>query len=92
MGAAIGLLVAVSGVKALLAWSPIEIPRADGVGVSATVFAFAIVVGIVTAIVFGLAPALTMSRANLNDALSEGSKGSSSGRASMRGYGRTSPW
>jgi putative ABC transport system permease protein len=49
------------------------------------VFAFAIIVGIVTAIVFGLAPALTMSRANLNDALSEGSKGSSSGRGSMRG-------
>lgn len=84
-GSAIGLLVAIISVKALVAWSPIEIPRADGVGVSATMFAFAMVIGIVTAIVFGLAPALTMSRANLNDALSEGSKGSSSGRASMRG-------
>src|SRR5206468_6663018 len=30
MGAAIGLLVAVSVVKALLAWSPIGIPSADG--------------------------------------------------------------
>ena len=85
LGAAVGLAVAILSVKGLLAWSPIEIPRADGIGVSAGVFAFAIVVAAVTAVVFGLAPALSMSRANLNDALSEGAKGSSASGGSMRG-------
>ena len=85
MGAAVGLAVAVLSVKGLLAWSPIEIPRADGIGVSAGVFAFAIVAAVVTAVVFGLVPALTMSRANLNEALGEGAKGSSGGGGSMRG-------
>ena len=85
MGATLGLIVAVVSVKGLLAWSPIEIPRSSGVGVSVSVLAFAIVVAVVTAVVFGLVPAMTMSRANLNDALSEGGKGSSAGRGTMRG-------
>ena len=85
MGAAVGLVVAVVSVRGLLAWSPIEIPRASGIGVSFGVFAFAIVIAVVTAIAFGLAPALSMSRANLNEALGEGSKGSSGGGGSMRG-------
>jgi putative ABC transport system permease protein len=85
MGAVVGLVVAILSVKALLAWSPIEIPRADGIGVSAGVFAFAIVAAVVTAVLFGLVPALTMSRANLNEALGEGAKGSSGGGGSMRG-------
>jgi predicted permease len=85
LGAAVGLVVAVASVRGLLAWSPIEIPRADGIGVSAGVFAFAIVIALLTAVIFGLAPALSMSRANLNDALGEGAKGSSASGGSMRG-------
>jgi len=85
MGAMLGLGVAVVGVKGLLAWSPIQIPRAADIGVSATVMGFAIVVALVTAIVFGLAPAVTMSRADLNDALKENSKGSAGRSGSMRG-------
>ena len=85
MGALLGLAVAVVSVKGLLAWSPIHIPRAADIGVSAMVFGFAIVVALVTAIVFGLAPAVTMSRADLNDALKENTKGSAGRRGSMRG-------
>jgi predicted permease len=85
MGALLGLAVAVVSVKALLAWSPIQIPRAADIGVSATVMGFAIVVALVTAIVFGLAPAVTMSRADLNDALKESTKGSARRSGSMRG-------
>ena len=52
---------------------------------SATVLGFSIAVALVTAIVFGLAPAVTMSRADLNDALKENTKGSAGRRGSMRG-------
>jgi putative ABC transport system permease protein len=86
MGALLGLVVAVASLRALVAWSPIEIPRAAEIHVSPAVLAFGVVVAMLTAVVFGLAPALTMSRANLNDALSEGAKGSSGSRhGAMRG-------
>jgi putative ABC transport system permease protein len=84
MGAALGLGVAALSVKGLLAWSPIQIPRAEAIGVNATVWAFATVIALTTAIVFGLAPALLMSRADLNDALKEGTKGSVGRGRSMR--------
>ena len=85
MGALLGLGVALVSVRALMAWSPIEIPRAAEIHVSPTVLIFGVAVAVMTAVLFGLAPALTMSRANLNDALSEGAKGSSGGGTAMRG-------
>ncbi len=75
VGAALGLGVAVASVRGLLAWSPIRIPRAEGVGVDFTVLAFATIVAVITAIAFGLVPALFMSRAELQDALKDGTKG-----------------
>jgi putative ABC transport system permease protein len=84
MGAAVGLGVATASVKALLAWSPIHIPRAEAIGVNATVLGFAVIVAVITAVVFGLAPALLVSRADLNDALKEGTKGSVGRGRSMR--------
>src|SRR5205085_5451927 len=44
MGPLLGLAVAVVSVKGLLAWSPVQIPRAADVGVSATVMGVGIVV------------------------------------------------
>jgi predicted permease len=84
LGSALGLGVAVASVRGLLAWSPIQIPRAEAIGVNMTVLGFAIVIGLTTAIVFGLAPALLMSRADLHDALKEGTKGSVGRGRSMR--------
>jgi predicted permease len=75
IGAALGLGVAVLSVRGLLAWSPIRIPRADGVGVDLSVLAFATIIAVATAIAFGLVPALFMSRAELQDALKDGTKG-----------------
>jgi putative ABC transport system permease protein len=74
-GAALGLIIAVASVRGLLAWSPIRIPRADGVGVDFSVLLFATIVAVVTAVAFGLVPAVFMSRAELQDALKDGAKG-----------------
>jgi predicted permease len=75
ISAALGLIIAVASVKGLLAWTPIRIPRAEGVGVDFSVLVFSTVVAAVTAIAFGLVPAVFMSRAELQDALKDGAKG-----------------
>ncbi len=75
IGATLGLGIAVASVRGLLAWSPIQIPRAEGIGVDFSVLLFATLVAVVTAIAFGLVPAVFMSRAELQDALKDGAKG-----------------
>ena len=74
-GAVLGLVIAVASVKGLLAWSPIRIPRAESVQVDFTVLIFATAIAVGTAIAFGLIPAWLMSRAELQDALKDGTKG-----------------
>ncbi len=83
-GAVVGLVVAVLSVKALIVGSPVRIPRSDAIGIDAPVLVFATVIAAVTALAFGLAPALLMSRAELQDALKDGSKGSGSQGRTMR--------
>jgi predicted permease len=86
VGSLFGLVVAVASVKGLLAWSPIVIPRAQDVRVDAVVLVFATLIAVVTTIAFGLAPALFLSRADLQEALKEGAKGvSSRARGTRRG-------
>jgi len=79
LGGALGLLVAFWGIDALIALSPGNIPRLESVGIDRQVLLFTIGISLVTGIVFGLAPALTVSNPNLNEMLKE------SGRSSMDG-------
>jgi putative ABC transport system permease protein len=83
-GAVVGLVVAVLSVKALVAASPVRIPRADAVDIDALVLGFATVVAALTALAFGLVPALIMSRSGLQDALKDGGKGSSAQGRTLR--------
>ncbi len=78
MGSLIGLGVAVASVHGLLAWSPIHIPRSEGIGVDLPVLLFATVVAATTVIVFGLVPAVFLSRVELHDMLKDGTRGSGS--------------
>jgi len=83
-GAALGLLVAWIGVNALVAASPIDIPRLDQVAIDGPVLAFATVLALATAVVFGLAPAVLMARTNVQQALKEGGRGAGSGAGARR--------
>ena len=83
LGALFGFAVAVVAVKGLLAWSPVDIPRAGEVHVDLTMLLFSTVLAVVTALGFGLAPALLISRAQLQDALREGAKSASAGGRSL---------
>ena len=65
-----GAGIAVFGVRGLLALAPPgRIPRLAEVGVDASALAFALLVALVTGVIFGLAPAIRGTHPNLRDAL-----------------------
>lgn len=83
-GAALGTLLAWGGLKAMISLIPREIIPAEAViRLNASVLLFTLAVAVLTALIFGLAPALQVSRRDLNDPLRDSSKGS--GGASRHG-------
>ena len=79
LGGTIGLLLALGGIRALVALSPASIPQVATVGLDARVLAFLLIVSLATGVGFGLAPALRASASDLNDALKQGARGSTEG-------------
>jgi putative ABC transport system permease protein len=86
-GGAVGLLVAWWGVDALLALNPADLPAPQGVGLDARVLAFSLGLSAVAGFIFGVIPALQLSKADLGAALKEGGRGAGEGsrRARLRG-------
>jgi putative ABC transport system permease protein len=84
LGGLLGILVAVWGLDALRAANPGDAARfAPGwsqLGINVPVLAFTIGLSVLSGLVFGLAPALQVSKPNLNESLKEGSR-QSSGRS-----------
>jgi predicted permease len=78
-GGVAGLLVARWGIEALVALGPKQIPRLHMLSLDWRTFAFALTASLLTGALFGLAPALQISRVNLNESLKEGGRGSSGG-------------
>jgi predicted permease len=79
LGGALGLGLALVGVKVLVALLPAGFPRAHDIHVSAPVFLFTLLVCVATGILFGLAPALQASRTDPKQGLHKGSRGSTAG-------------
>ena len=78
-GGVAGLVVARWGIEALVALAPKQIPRLHMLSLDWRTFAFALAASLLTGALFGLAPALQISRVNLNESLKEGGRGSSGG-------------
>jgi len=81
LGGALGLLLAMWGIEALVALSPGNIPRLNEISLDGRVLAFTFGVSLVTGVLFGLFPAWQASNPNLNETLKEGGRGTTeSGR------------
>jgi putative ABC transport system permease protein len=82
VGAMGGLLLAFWATRALTSLAVTGLPRADQIRLDAPALAFALGAALVTSVIFGLLPALHLSRVDLNDALKDGGKqqGAAAGR------------
>ena len=83
-GGVLGLLLALWGTDALIALAPENIPRLNEAGIDVRVFSFTLVVAIITGVIFGVIPALQSAKPDLNEALKEGTRGSTGGVAGKR--------
>ena len=74
-----GVMIAAWGSAFLVRLSPKDLPRAAEIHTDGWVLAFTVGISLLTGLVFGLAPALQVTRTNLVDALKEGSLSSTAG-------------
>ena len=74
VGGSLGLGLAWCGIKVLVRVAPPNLPRVAGITIDPWVLGFTAVAAVLTGIVFGLVPALQISRPNLVDALKEGTR------------------
>jgi putative ABC transport system permease protein len=84
LGGACGLLLALWGIELLQTLKPANLPRLSTVGIDGTVLFFTLAVSVLTGLVFGLVPALNASRLDVNEALKEGGRSATAGRARHR--------
>jgi predicted permease len=78
LGGLLGVVAAPIAVDALLAFAPPDTPRVHMVSVNRTVLAFTLLATVFTALLFGLAPAIQLARANPAPAL-QGGRGAPGG-------------
>jgi putative ABC transport system permease protein len=86
-GGLAGLALAWSGIRALRAWNPGNLPRIEDVHLDVRVLAFAFFLSVLTGIVFGLAPAFRSSHADLNATLKQGGRTGTANAAGRRTHG-----
>jgi putative ABC transport system permease protein len=83
-GGLAGMLLARWGLDALLALAPPNLPRMTDIHLNAGVLVFSLALSVLTGLVFGIAPAWLAARADVNEALKQGSRGSTEGGARGR--------
>ncbi len=79
-----GLLVALGGIRVILWLNPAGLARLDEVALDPWGFGWTLALSLLSGILIGLAPAITVTRRNLKPAFGEGARGSSGGTATRR--------
>jgi putative ABC transport system permease protein len=76
IGGAVGIATAAGTLRFILRFVPSNVPRLNEVRIDWVVLAFALLISILTGLVFGLAPAFHSARITLSSAIREGGRGS----------------
>ncbi len=84
LGGTLGAVLALFGLKALVALHPANLPRLEELRPDAWMFAFTAAVSILTGLLFGIAPGVRAARPDLVDTLKDGGRGGSAGGAHHR--------
>ena len=90
-GGVAGVFLGAAGLRVLLAFAPAELPRLPAAGglnlfalMDGRILAFAFAVSVLTGVLFGLVPAVQLSRPNVNAALREGGSRTTAGSLRQR--------
>ena len=86
-GGAVGVLLAQWGIESLVSLIPSNLPRFNTIAIDGRVLAFTAGASLLTALIFGLTPALQAAKADVYEALKEGGRVASevAGRTHLRG-------
>jgi predicted permease len=82
-GGALGILIAMWGVPALLSLDASNLPPSSDIGLDSRVLLFALGASLVTGLVFGLTPAIRVANTSLQETLKEGGRGAAGDRGSL---------
>ncbi|HAK56412.1 MAG TPA: hypothetical protein DCP38_13185 [Acidobacteria bacterium] len=83
LGGLLGLAVGAAAVRALPLLGIEQLPGAEGVSLDVRATLFTLVTALGTGLVFGLVPAIQISRGSLEDVLRQGGRSGSSGRSAV---------
>jgi predicted permease len=84
IGGAGGVVVSYTAVEAVRLWAPVDLPRLDEVGVDARVLLFGTVLSVAAGLLCGLLPALRFARADPQDAMKAGARGTTASPSHAR--------
>jgi len=79
LGGGLGLALALASLRLLVRLIPADVPRLNTIGLDARLLAFAFVISLLAGVLFGLAPALRISKVSFNESLNESGRGPGSG-------------
>ncbi len=83
-GGVLGVFVGAMGISVLAALTPADLPRAKEIGLDARALEFTTVISLLGGLIFGMAPALELSKVNLIEEMKEGGRSGSGGSARQR--------
>ncbi|NIN11714.1 MAG: FtsX-like permease family protein [Gemmatimonadales bacterium] len=83
LGGALGLIVGMWGLEGLQTLISYSVPRTENISIDMWVLVFAVVVSVVTGVVFAVVPAATISRARVGGTLRESGRGEVVGRTTL---------